>query len=213
MSGSGKPKSKPGEHGRLYYYQLVYDGGPDSGSGEMTWHAWAYSLEHAVDKFQSPGEDAEGFRLLRAAVVPESGLMHRAHWTKLNGADMKGSDEDFDEPDDDELFNEPDEGDWTTEDHRRFYADRELVLDLPADTGECEMWAAIAARMKKDNLWPNVWWISDHGNAHLMANPGNKVCRPPRKKKGKKKRGAKLGGLSRDFTRDCGPSGCEIKRR
>ena len=111
-------------------------------------------------------------------------------------------------------FEEPDEGDWTTEDHQQFYSYGEIVLDLPADTGECAMWAAIEARMKEDGFWPNVWWISDHGNAHLMVNPGNKVCRPPRKKKkGKKKRGAKLGGLSRDFTRNCGPSGCEIKRR
>ena len=126
-------------------------------------------------------------------------------------ATMGNDEDDFEEPDEPE---EPDEGDWTTEDHRRFYSDRELVLDLPADTGECEMWAAIETRMKEDGFWPNVWWISDHGNAHLMVNPGNKVCRPPRKKKkGKKKRGAKLGGLSRDFTRDCGPSGCEIKRR
>ena len=103
------------------------------------------------------------------------------------GRDMDGDGEDIEAE-----FEEPDEGDWTTEDHRKFYSYGKLVLYLPADTGECEMWAAIEARMKKDGFWPNVWLISDHGNSHLMTNPGSKVCRPPRKKKGKKKRGAKV---------------------
>ena len=127
-------------------------------------------------------------------------------WDRIEGGvDMRG-DEDIES-------DEPEEGDWTTEDHRKFYSYGKLMFVLPEGTGECEMWTAIEAKMKKDGFWPNVWFISDHGNASLMTNPGSKVCRPPRKKKGKKKRGVKLGGLSSEFVRDCAPGGCEVKRR
>jgi hypothetical protein len=31
------------------------------------------------------------------------------------------------------------------------------------------MWEAIAVEMERHGFWPNVWFISDHGNAHLMT--------------------------------------------
>lgn len=85
---------------------------------------------------------------------------------------------------------EPQEGDITTEDHRTFYQDGRKVLE-PAtprvDIGT--LWygysngvqfklravdhvAALRVYMEHVKFWPNVWWISDHGNAHRMDLSG-----------------------------------------
>jgi hypothetical protein len=83
---------------------------------------------------------------------------------------------------------EPQDGDLTTEDHETFYQDGRRVIenargrnDLDASetwyirvNGEqltilaktCEQ--AVRAYMERTQFWPNVWFISDHGNAHLM---------------------------------------------
>ena len=188
--------------GNIY---LVVDGGPDG-----LHHRVAHETENDRDAdqrldaawemaemLQRNGYDPFGggvAALMRDGIGPEElrerlrepGGLTRTHKVQ-KGGEMGSDDED-----EESEFEEPDEGDWTTEDHRRFYSYGKIVLDLPADTGECKMWAAIEAKMKKDGFWPNVWLISDHGNSHLMTNPGSKVCRPPRKKKGKKKRGAKV---------------------
>ena len=188
-------------------------------SVRRTTDTWFFYYLPNGEKFGVFGEDEDvpkGWQLVTSERIPSNLERRGVHaWMrKLAGRipffdpALGGHDDDIEAESD-----EPEEGDWTTEDHRRFYSYGKLVLALPADTGECEMWAAIEARMKKDGFWPNTWFISDHGNAHIMTNPGSKVCRPPRKKKGKKKREAKLGGLSSEFTRDCGPSGCEVKRR
>ena len=61
---------------------------------------------------------------------------------------------------------EPEEGDYLTEDHRRFWQYDKLVLALPEHVG----WqAAIRAHMDRERFWPNVWFVSDHGNAHLLT--------------------------------------------
>lgn len=70
--------------------------------------------------------------------------------------------------DDEEEFDEPEEGDITTEDHRRFYQYGKLVLDLDEDD---DHEAAVREFMERSKFWPNVWFISDHGNAHLMTIP------------------------------------------
>ena len=65
---------------------------------------------------------------------------------------------------------EPEEGDWTTEDHKRFYSYGKLILDVSGqELTEDKLWDAIVAQMNRDKFWPNVWFISDHGNAHLMT--------------------------------------------
>jgi len=61
---------------------------------------------------------------------------------------------------------EPDEEDLTTEDHIHFYSAGELVVTL--EEGD-DMWGALEEWMGKNHFYPNVWFISDHGNAHLMT--------------------------------------------
>lgn len=62
---------------------------------------------------------------------------------------------------------EPDEGDWITEDHIVF---RECggkgVIRIPLG-GPWQ--PAVRDRMEREQFWPNVWLLSDHGNYHLMS--------------------------------------------
>jgi hypothetical protein len=68
----------------------------------------------------------------------------------------------------------PQEEDLQTEDHVEFYSNGKLALTVARDASSAKMWDALEAYMAKNNVWPNVWWISDHGNAHLMVrNPEN----------------------------------------
>jgi len=95
-------------------------------------------------------------------------------------------------PDEDEP-SEPDEDDLTTTDHRTFYQSGRVAFEV-AETvdgtymllingfqvgGEVDrsgagnatyptVEAVIRAYMDRVQFWPNVWFISDHGNAHLM---------------------------------------------
>jgi len=87
------------------------------------------------------------------------------------GHDAEGYGLDDDEPtDDDDEPTEPEEGDWVTEDHRTFVShgsprDRFTVPDgYDWET----VLTVLRARMDADRFWPNVWFISDHGNAHLI---------------------------------------------
>lgn len=57
---------------------------------------------------------------------------------------------------------EPEEDDITTEDHQNWYMSGKLYF-----TGSG---AGLQAQMNKDGYWPNCWFISDHGNAHLITN-------------------------------------------
>ena len=64
-----------------------------------------------------------------------------------------------------DTFDAPEEGDYTTEDHEHFYqfGKRAVVVS------EEEEWPpTLKAHMDREQFWPNVWWISDHGNAHLI---------------------------------------------
>ena len=80
------------------------------------------------------------------------------------------SEEDDDmEEDEEEFDDEPTEDDITTEDHATFYQYGKVWLKLDRDLSTEEMWKAIELQMKKDNFFPSVWSISDHGNAHLMT--------------------------------------------
>lgn len=80
-------------------------------------------------------------------------------WTKVheaNGDDT--SDEEDDTADDGD--GEPAEDDITTEDHHKWYQNGKLYV-----TGDVK---ALKRQMKKDQFYPDVWFISDHGNAHLI---------------------------------------------
>ena len=66
---------------------------------------------------------------------------------------------------------EPEEGDLITEDHARFYQDGKLVVEVRPRAHDRVLWTALDAHMKKTNFYPNVWFVSDHGNAQLMSRP------------------------------------------
>lgn len=57
-----------------------------------------------------------------------------------------------------------DGGDIATEDHRRWYQYGRLYFEGDED--------GLERLMVRDNFFPNVWSISDHGNAHLVDVPG-----------------------------------------
>lgn len=74
--------------------------------------------------------------------------------------------------DEDEFDHTPEEGDWVTGDHITFTQynypkawQRRLVVP------DGKRWEdVLAARMKEEGLFPNVWFISDHGNPHLLTD-------------------------------------------
>lgn len=65
----------------------------------------------------------------------------------------------------DEEPQEPEEGDLITYDHREIYQDGRLVLETTPETFERD----VRAFMDREQFWPDVWFISDHGNAHLLS--------------------------------------------
>lgn len=59
----------------------------------------------------------------------------------------------------------PQEDDITTEDHETFYQYGKVYVEVE-EGGD---WRRVLAdRMDEDQFWPNVFWISDHGNIHLI---------------------------------------------
>jgi hypothetical protein len=65
---------------------------------------------------------------------------------------------------------EPEEDDWSTTDYANFYTDGgKRVLSLEKDLSLAEVWDALDAEMTRQNFFPNVWVISDHGNVHLLS--------------------------------------------
>jgi hypothetical protein len=85
-----------------------------------------------------------------------------------------GGDDNEDEPvediEPDEEPQSPEEDDITTVDHHTFYQYGKLWLETPEDWEWEETAKAIQAQMEKDRFFPNCWWISDHGNAHLITD-------------------------------------------
>lgn len=76
--------------------------------------------------------------------------------------------EDDDEPCDFEaecVDLEPAEDDIVTDDHINFYQSGKLILSVEDE----EEWAVkVNEFCEREKFWPNVWWISDHGNAHQI---------------------------------------------
>jgi hypothetical protein len=65
---------------------------------------------------------------------------------------------------------EPEEEDLITSDHRHFFYigsfHRGAVVSVP----EGEDWRPhILAFMQTEQFYPNVWFISDHGNSHILS--------------------------------------------
>jgi hypothetical protein len=63
---------------------------------------------------------------------------------------------------------EPDEegGDYTTNDHVRFFQFRKRVVTVE---GDADWRDAVKAHMDANQFWPNVWLISDHGNSTQLT--------------------------------------------
>jgi hypothetical protein len=69
-----------------------------------------------------------------------------------------------------EEIDEPEDEDLVTEDHTHFYVvnstRRRPVVTVP----EGDDWQPhVRAYMDREQFWSNVWWISDHGNAHPLS--------------------------------------------
>ena len=75
--------------------------------------------------------------------------------------DVEGDAEELEE----ELPDEPQEGDYTTEDHQKFYQYGKLVLELDEDADHV---AELKKHMETEQFFPDAWFISDHGNAHRI---------------------------------------------
>jgi hypothetical protein len=85
-------------------------------------------------------------------------------------------DDENERQDDEEIIDEPCEGDLVTEDHLRFYtvggsyrwplslAHPDVTVEEDEDCQE-----VVKAYMDKQSFWPNVWFVSDHGNWHLLT--------------------------------------------
>lgn len=74
---------------------------------------------------------------------------------------------DMDRIEDAELDDRIEEGDWVTDDGGvRFFQDGKLRLDA-TDMSDTQTKRAIARIMTKDNYFPNIWAVSDHGNIWL----------------------------------------------
>lgn len=78
-----RPATKPGKYGPLYRYQIDYtpDPTPNATTPRYSWRCWAYSREHALDKFNADGLE---FAPLAIACVPETGGMTRARFELLS---------------------------------------------------------------------------------------------------------------------------------
>jgi hypothetical protein len=63
-------------------------------------------------------------------------------------------------------FDEPEEDDYTTTDHVHFYQSGKLAVTVPEGRSIAKR---LRGHMEQTGYWPNVWFISDHGNAHLMT--------------------------------------------
>ena len=70
--------SKPGPYGILHRYAIVYDDPIDPGFGEGTTYLWAYSAEHAIDRFSENSDD--GWRPVRIARVRPETIQARWNW-------------------------------------------------------------------------------------------------------------------------------------
>lgn len=59
--------SKPGKYGTLHLYRIVYRDAGDMGCPDFSMRVWAYTAEHAEDKFND--SDDTGWTVLRVERV------------------------------------------------------------------------------------------------------------------------------------------------
>jgi hypothetical protein len=71
-----------------------------------------------------------------------------------------------DDDDSDSEPDEPEDEDWVTEDHVTFREQGGRGVIVVPDGQDWR--TVVKARMEEEGFYPNVWFISDHGNAHLL---------------------------------------------
>lgn len=82
-------------------------------------------------------------------------------------SDYEEEQEDTEDESEDDTPSEPEEGDYTSSDYKNWYQYNKRVLVTP-EGGE-DYKVIIKNHMERNNFYPNVWIISDHGNAHLIT--------------------------------------------
>jgi hypothetical protein len=61
----------------------------------------------------------------------------------------------------------PGEEDITTEDYQKWYQDHACILETESDPND---WVPkLKTHMEREKFFPNVWHISDHGNADVIV--------------------------------------------
>lgn len=96
--------------------------------------------------------------------------LDNVNWVEI--AENMLSDYEDEEQDDteDDTPSEPEEGDYTSGDHIHWYQYGKLAVTI----GELEDYnKVLRIHMNQEGFWPNVWFISDHGNAHLITMESN----------------------------------------
>jgi hypothetical protein len=146
-------------------HEATADACPNAVGGiTLTFQARDHDKRKRVRVWVGAERIADLFRQMFGRMSPDLAVKHPdilklARMTALLADEIEQARERDDEP------GEPEEGDYTTEDHRRFYQYGKLVVEV--DDGE--EWAhAVKAHMDEEQFWPDVWFISDHGNAHII---------------------------------------------
>lgn len=103
-------------------------------------------------------------------------LMTRDEWRTIGkkagwwGDQEFADDEDF-EGEEEEDFVEPEEGDYFIDINGTVTQYGKTIGKWPSDAGGAtlDMLKAIEQHMQKEQFWPNVWEVSDHGNMTLLT--------------------------------------------
>jgi hypothetical protein len=64
--------SKQGKHGTLHLYELTYTDNLDAGCPDFTSHYWAYSADHAIERFEDSDPDDLNWKILKISRVVDS---------------------------------------------------------------------------------------------------------------------------------------------
>lgn len=165
---------------------LTCQGWHDEESGEADRHGWHGLFRGVVDATTEEGwaqlstEDQEDLLGCAGAIVrtdndgfhyaevypdtPQGREALERAWDGILAMDDDGDDDS--DPDDDGEPDGPDDGDWVTEDCITFREvnGRGVVVVEPWDDHRFVM----MERAESDKYFPNVWYVSDHGNASIL---------------------------------------------
>lgn len=138
-----------------HYYELLLNGGSDE---------TIYDGETAIEVFGVAPEDVLLFPDLDGVAnillwIDESGFCNSR---QMSHADLEAFRAECEATDDDDEPNEPQEEDITADDPSGPFV--YLGKRIAANRAELRAW------MEREKYFPNVWFISDHGNAHLLTD-------------------------------------------